>query len=43
MTAAHSIRKEEGIKVTLADNRTTAAVLAGLDRPTDQHCPQAWP
>ncbi|EEA04618.1 PDZ/DHR/GLGF domain protein [Burkholderia sp. H160] len=35
VTAAHAIRREEGIEVTLSDGRTVAAVLAGLDSGTD--------
>ena len=35
VTAAHTIRREDGIEVTLADGRTVAAVLAGLDLGTD--------
>ncbi len=35
VTAAHTIRREEGIEVTLTDGRTVAAVLAGLDPGTD--------
>lgn len=35
VTAAHTLRHEDGIKVTLADNRTVAAVLAGQDTGTD--------
>ncbi|MEM5434632.1 S1C family serine protease [Paraburkholderia diazotrophica] len=35
VTAAHAIRREDGIKVTLSDGRTVAAVLAGLDAGTD--------
>jgi len=35
VTAAHTIRREDGIKVTLSDGRTVAAVLAGLDPGTD--------
>ncbi|MFL9883306.1 S1C family serine protease [Paraburkholderia agricolaris] len=35
VTAAHTLRHEDGIKVTLADNRTVGAVLAGQDPGTD--------
>ncbi len=35
VTAAHTIRREGGIEVTLSDGRTVAAVLAGLDPGTD--------
>jgi S1-C subfamily serine protease len=35
VTAAHTIRREDGIEVTLTDGRTVAAVLAGLDLGTD--------
>ncbi|WNC95110.1 trypsin-like peptidase domain-containing protein [Paraburkholderia sp. FT54] len=35
VTAAHTLRREDGIKVTLADGHTVAAVLAGLDTGTD--------
>ncbi|WP_100249351.1 S1C family serine protease [Paraburkholderia ginsengiterrae] len=35
VTAAHTLRHEDGIKVTLSDNRTVAAVLAGQDTGTD--------
>lgn len=35
VTAAHTIRREDGIEVTLTDGRTVAAVLAGLDPGTD--------
>lgn len=35
VTAAHTIRLEDGIEVTLTDGRTVAAVLAGLDLGTD--------
>jgi S1-C subfamily serine protease len=35
VTAAHTIRREDGIEVTLSDGRTVAAVLAGLDWGTD--------
>jgi S1-C subfamily serine protease len=35
VTAAHAIRREGGIEVTLADGRTVAAVLGGLDLGTD--------
>ncbi|MFL9866601.1 trypsin-like peptidase domain-containing protein [Paraburkholderia fungorum] len=35
VTAAHTLRHEDGIKVTLADNRAVAAVLAGQDTGTD--------
>ncbi|MGU7774477.1 S1C family serine protease [Burkholderia sp. MR1-5-21] len=35
VTAAHTLRREDGIEVTLADGRTVAAVLAGRDLGTD--------
>lgn len=35
VTAAHTIRREDGIEITLTDGRTVAAVLAGLDTGTD--------
>ncbi|MEW6345680.1 MAG: trypsin-like peptidase domain-containing protein [Paraburkholderia sp.] len=35
VTAAHTLRHEDGINVTLADNRTVAAVLVGHDAGTD--------
>jgi S1-C subfamily serine protease len=35
VTAAHTMRREDGIDVTLTDGRTVAAVLAGLDTGTD--------
>lgn len=35
VTAAHTIRREGGIEVTLTDGGTVAAVLAGLDSGTD--------
>jgi serine protease Do len=35
VTAAHTIRREDGIEVTLTDGRTVSAVLAGLDTGTD--------
>jgi len=35
VTAAHTLRHEEGIEVSLADGRTVAAVLAGRDLGTD--------
>lgn len=35
VTAAHSIRRDEEITVTLADGRTMAATLAGRDSSTD--------
>ncbi len=35
VTAAHTLRHEEGIDVTLADGRTVAAILAGRDTGTD--------
>ncbi|MEX3958263.1 S1C family serine protease [Trinickia sp. EG282A] len=35
VTAAHTIRREDGIEVTLTDGRTVAAVLAGLDLGSD--------
>jgi S1-C subfamily serine protease len=35
VTAAHTIRREDGIEVTLAGGRTVAAVLAGLDLGSD--------
>lgn len=35
VTAAHTLRREEGIEVTLADGRMVAAVLAGRDAGTD--------
>jgi serine protease Do len=35
VTAAHTLRREEGIEVTLADGRVVAAVLAGRDTGTD--------
>ncbi|KAA1000937.1 serine protease [Paraburkholderia panacisoli] len=35
VTAAHTIRREDGIEVTLTDGRTVTAVLAGLDWCTD--------
>ncbi|MCC8403278.1 S1C family serine protease [Paraburkholderia sp. MMS20-SJTN17] len=35
VTAAHTIRREDGIEVTLTDGRRVAAVLAGLDWGTD--------
>ncbi|SIT44135.1 PDZ/DHR/GLGF domain protein [Paraburkholderia piptadeniae] len=35
VTAAHTIRREDGIEVTLSDGRTVGAVLAGLDSGTD--------
>lgn len=35
VTAAHTIRREDGIEVTLTDGSTVAAVLAGLDLGTD--------
>jgi len=35
VTAAHTLRHEEGIEVTLADGRVAAAVLAGRDTGTD--------
>jgi len=35
VTAAHTLRHEDGINVTLADSRTVAAVLAGHDAGTD--------
>ncbi|KLU26476.1 LuxR family transcriptional regulator [Caballeronia mineralivorans PML1(12)] len=35
VTAAHTLRREDGIEVTLADGRTVAAVLAGRDTGTD--------
>src|SRR6266404_4588445 len=35
VTAAHTLRREEGIEVTLADGRVAAAVLAGRDTGTD--------
>ncbi|MFD1560464.1 S1C family serine protease [Paraburkholderia silviterrae] len=35
VTAAHTIRREDGIEVTSTDGSTVAAVLAGLDLGTD--------
>lgn len=35
VTAAHTLRREDGIEVTLPDGRTVAAVLAGRDLGTD--------
>ena len=35
VTAAHTIRREDGIEITLTDGRKVAAVLAGLDQGTD--------
>jgi S1-C subfamily serine protease len=35
VTAAHTLRRDEGIEVTLADGRMVAAVLAGRDTGTD--------
>jgi S1-C subfamily serine protease len=35
VTAAHTIRREDAIEVTLADGRTVAAVLAGVDPGSD--------
>ncbi|MEM5431034.1 S1C family serine protease [Cupriavidus oxalaticus] len=35
VTAAHTLRHEDGIEVTLADGRTVAAILAGRDIGTD--------
>jgi S1-C subfamily serine protease len=35
VTAAHTLRYEDGIEVTLPDGRTVAAVLAGRDLGTD--------
>lgn len=35
VTAAHTLRRAEGIDVTLADGRTVPAVLAGRDTGTD--------
>ncbi|RKE37824.1 S1-C subfamily serine protease [Paraburkholderia sp. BL23I1N1] len=35
VTAAHTLRHQDGINVTLADGRTVAAVLAGQDMGTD--------
>ncbi|RDK00878.1 S1C family serine protease [Paraburkholderia lacunae] len=35
VTAAHTLRRMEGIEVTLPDGRTVAAVLAGRDTGTD--------
>ncbi|WP_207002200.1 S1C family serine protease [Trinickia mobilis] len=35
ITAAHTLRREDGIEVTLPDGRTVAAVLAGRDAGTD--------
>ncbi|KWI96367.1 LuxR family transcriptional regulator [Burkholderia ubonensis] len=35
VTAAHTLRYEEGIEVSLADGRTVAAILAGRDPGTD--------
>ncbi|CAG2158228.1 Putative serine protease HtrA [Cupriavidus yeoncheonensis] len=35
VTAAHTVRHEDGIEVALADGRTVAAVLAGRDLGTD--------
>jgi S1-C subfamily serine protease len=35
VTAAHTIRREDGIEVALTDGRKVAAVLAGLDLCTD--------
>ena len=35
VTAAHTLKREEGIEVTLTEGRKVAAVLAGLDWSTD--------
>ena len=35
VTAAHTIKREEGLDVTLADGRTVTGVLAGRDAGTD--------
>jgi serine protease Do len=35
VTAAHTLRREDGIEVTLTDGRTVAAVFAGRDNGTD--------
>ncbi|CAB3789684.1 Putative serine protease HtrA [Paraburkholderia ultramafica] len=35
VTAAHTLKREDGIEVTLSDGRTVAAVLAGRDTGTD--------
>ncbi|KXU83107.1 LuxR family transcriptional regulator [Paraburkholderia monticola] len=35
VTAAHTLRREEGVDITLSDGRTVATVLAGLDTGTD--------
>jgi serine protease Do len=35
VTAAHTVKRDEGIGVTLADGRTVAAALAGRDSGTD--------
>lgn len=35
VTAAHTLRREDGIEVTLPDGHTVAAVLAGRDTGTD--------
>jgi S1-C subfamily serine protease len=35
VTAAHTLRREDGIGITLPDGRTVAAVLAGRDTGTD--------
>lgn len=35
VTAAHTLRRDEGISVTVADGRSVAAVLAGRDAGTD--------
>jgi serine protease Do len=35
ITAAHTLRREDGIEITLPDGRTVGAVLAGRDTGTD--------
>src|SRR4051812_40187791 len=35
VTAAHTLRREEGITAVLADGSTVAATLAGIDPSTD--------
>lgn len=35
VTAAHTIKREAGLDVTLADGRTVTGVLAGRDAGTD--------
>jgi serine protease Do len=45
VTAAHTLRRDEGISVTVANGRSIAAVLAGRDAGTTRRnstCRRSW-